>query len=46
MLKDKAVLVHAFRKKTDAVPVAELNIALKRMNDAIGKFEQGKGTML
>ena len=42
MLKDYAVLVHAFRKKTDAVPVHELRIAAKRMNDLIARVEHGQ----
>lgn len=40
MLKNYAVLVHAFRKKTDAIPERELRIAIKRMNDFIVRFER------
>lgn len=29
-LKDKAVLIHAIRKKTDKIPEADLNLCLKR----------------
>ncbi len=40
-LKDYVVLVHAFRKKTDAVPQQEISIALANMNDFIGRWDKG-----
>ena len=40
MLKDSAVLVHAFRKKTNRVPNHEMKLALKRMNDFILRYEK------
>lgn len=33
--RDAAVLLHAFRKKTDAIPAREIKIAMTRMNDFI-----------
>ncbi|OGW79955.1 MAG: hypothetical protein A3G33_05105 [Omnitrophica bacterium RIFCSPLOWO2_12_FULL_44_17] len=41
MLKKYAVLVHAFRKKTDAVPERELKLAMNRMNDFIFRYQKG-----
>lgn len=41
MLKDHAVLLHAFRKKTNRVPDREIQIALKRMNDFISRHRKG-----
>ena len=35
MFKEYVVLVHAFRKKTDAIPERELSKAMMRMNDFI-----------
>jgi len=35
MFKESVVLVHAFRKKTDAIPERELGKAIVRMNDFI-----------
>ncbi len=42
MLKSNAVLIHAFRKRTSAIPISDLSIAMKRMNDYTVRFEQGK----
>ncbi len=42
MLNDKVIMVHAFRKKTHAVPERELNIAAKRMNDIISRYQKGQ----
>ena len=42
MFKDYAVLVHAFQKKTNAIPVREIKIALTRMNDFIARFQRGQ----
>lgn len=42
MLKDHAVLVHAFRKRTDAVPEREIKIAVRNMEDFIGRYQKGK----
>ncbi len=41
VLKDYAVLIHAFRKKTDAVPEQEIKLARKRMNDFILRYQKG-----
>ena len=41
MLKDYSVLVHAFRKKTNAVPEWEIKLALKRMNDFVVRYQKG-----
>ncbi len=41
MYKDYAVLVHAFRKKTKAIPVSEMKIALSRMNEIFLKVQSG-----
>jgi phage-related protein len=42
MLKDYAVLVHAFRKKTNAVPEREIKLAQKRMNEFIQRYQKGQ----
>lgn len=42
MLKDHAVLVHAFRKKTDEIPEREMRIAKTRMNDFILRHQKGQ----
>lgn len=42
ILKEYAVLAHAFRKKTDEVPDREMKIAEKRMNDFILRFKKGQ----
>ena len=39
MLNDYAVLVHAFRKKTDAIPESDLKIAHKRVIDFIARYK-------
>ena len=41
MLKDYAVMVHAFRKKTDDIPVREIDLARKRMADFIERYQKG-----
>ena len=41
MLKDSAVLVHAFRKKSNEIPEREIKLALKRMNDFILRYQKG-----
>lgn len=42
MLKDYAVLVHAFRKKTNEIPEREIKLAQKRMADFIGRHKKGQ----
>lgn len=42
MLKDHAVLVHAFRKKTHEIPDKEMKIAQKRMADFILRHKKGQ----
>lgn len=42
MLKDHVVLVHAFRKKTDAIPEREMQLARTRMNDFILRHQKGQ----
>ncbi len=42
MLKDYAVLVHAFRKKTPRVPEREMKTAKSRMKDFLLRFGQGE----
>lgn len=42
MLKDHAVLVHAFRKKTDGIPEKEMRIAQRRMDDFIIRYKIGQ----
>jgi len=42
MLKDYAVLVHAFRKKTNEVPKREVDLAEKRMTDFMGRYKKGE----
>lgn len=41
MLKDCVVLVHAFRKKSNAVPEREIKLAMKRMNDFVLRYQKG-----
>lgn len=41
MLKDYAVLIHAFRKKTNEIPIQELKIAFNRMTDFMFRYEKG-----
>ncbi len=41
MLKEYAVLVHAFRKKTNQIPWQEIRIARSRMEDFIRRVERG-----
>jgi phage-related protein len=42
LFKDYAVLVHAFRKKTNAVPDREIKLALKRMDDFVLRYQKGQ----
>ena len=42
MLKDYAVLVHAFRKKTNAVPDREIRMAFRNMEDFISRHQKGQ----
>lgn len=39
--KQYAVILHAFRKKTDAVPPKEQHLAKLRLTDFIQRYEQG-----
>ena len=41
-LKDNAVLLHLFRKKSDRLPDLEKRVALSRMVDLVRRNEQGK----
>ena len=41
-LKDYTVLVHAFRKKSNAVPERDLKLAAKRMNDFLVRYQKGQ----
>jgi len=41
-MKDHVVLLHAFRKKTNAVPKEHLAISKVRMANVIKRFESGK----
>ena len=41
MLKEYAVLVHAFRKKTDTIPVLDFKLAQKRRVDFLRRYENG-----
>ena len=42
MLKEYAVLVHAFRKKTNAVPDSEIRTALQNMEDFVSRYQKGQ----
>lgn len=42
MRTEYAVIVHAFRKKTDRLPESEKRIALNRMQDFIERYQQGR----
>ncbi len=42
LLKDSAVIVHLFRKRTDHLPEAEKRIALSRMRDFLERYRQSK----
>lgn len=42
MFKDYAVLAHAFRKKTSAVPEREIKIAQKNRMDFCRRYQEGK----
>lgn len=42
MFKDYAVLVHAFRKKTNAVPESEIKIARKNRIDFCRRYQEGQ----
>ena len=43
--KHYAVILHAFRKKTDAVPPKERQLAQMRLSDFVRRHEQGFITM-
>ncbi len=45
MLKDYAVIVHLFRKKTNRLPDAEKKIALSRKEDFLRRYRQGEVTL-
>ena len=45
MLKDYAVIVHLFRKKTDRLPDAAKRIALNRMQDFLQRYREGGITL-
>ena len=45
MLKDYAVIVHLFRKKTDRLPDTEKRVALNRMQDFLQRYRQGEITL-
>ncbi len=36
-----AVVLHAFRKKTDAIPIGEQQLAKARLVDFVQRYEQG-----
>jgi phage-related protein len=42
VLKDAIVLLHAFLKKTDAVPLREIDVAKERMKDLNGRLAAGE----
>lgn len=42
LLKEYAVVVHLFRKRTDRVPEAEKQIALHRMRDFVQRYGKGE----
>ena len=42
MLREYAVVVHIFRKKTNRIPASEKDTALKRMNDFVERFRRGE----
>ena len=42
MFKDYAVLVHAFRKKTNAIPDREIRTAFRNMEDFISRHQKGQ----
>ncbi len=41
MFREFVVIVHAFRKKTDAIPYSEIKMAIARMNDFIIRYPEG-----
>ena len=43
--KQYAVILHAFRKKTDAVPPKERQLAQMRLSDFVRRYEQGLITL-
>ena len=45
LLKDYAVLVHAFRKKTNQISEGDFKLAAKRMNDFILRYEKSVLTL-
>jgi phage-related protein len=42
VLKDIVVLLHAFLKKTNAVPQTEIDVAVMRMNDLNSRLKAGE----
>ena len=42
MLKNSAVIVHVFRKKTAKLPEREKDIALKRMHDFLDRYQKNQ----
>ena len=40
-LKDHAVMVHAFRKKTDEIQKLDIKLAVNRMNEFIVRYQKG-----
>jgi len=42
LIRDHAVVVHAFRKRSNRLPDAEKRIALSRMDDFLKRYWQGK----
>ena len=45
ILKDYAVIVHLFRKKTDRLPDVEKRVALSRMADFLRRYQQSEVTL-
>lgn len=44
-LRDHAVIVHLFRKRTDRLPEAETRVALTRMHEFLQRYRQGAVTL-
>jgi len=40
-LKNHAVIVHVFRKKTNQIPESEIKLAVKRMNEFVVRYQKG-----
>ena len=45
ILKDYAVIVHLFRKKTDRLPDVEKRVALSRMADFLRRYQRSEVTL-